>query len=139
MLLSLIGFLISLAMYKPRHFKESEFLRCIPPCNVKDMDEGFLYKLDQARDLCEYPFILNSAFRSVDWEKSHGRKGTSSHCNGLAVDLACKSSVVRLYMIRALFQAGFRRIGVYSTFLHVDDDDSKVSAFWIDTNDLTRG
>lgn len=103
------------------------------------MDEGFLYKLDQARDLSEYPFIINSAFRSVDWELSHGRKGGSSHCKGLAVDLACKSSVVRLYIIRSLFQVGFRRIGVYSNFIHVDDDDSKVSALWLDTQDIFRG
>lgn len=126
-------------MYNPRHFREPEFLRCKPACSLKDMDEGFMYKLDQARDICVYPFILNSAFRTVDYEKSHGRKGTSSHCKGLAVDLACSSSVVRLYIIRALFQVGFRRIGVYPTFLHVDDDDSKVSALWLDTKDITRG
>lgn len=122
-----------------RFFKEDEFTRCNPPCKLSDMNEEFMHKLDIARSLCEFPFIINSAYRSVDHEKSHGRTGTSSHCKGLAVDLACSSSVVRFFMLQSLLKVGFRRFGVYPTFLHVDDDVSKVSAIWLDKDSVCRG
>lgn len=126
-------------MYTPRFFKDSEFRRCNPPCRLADIDEGLLYKLDQAREICDFPFIVNSAYRTVDHELSHGRKGTSSHTKGLAVDLKCGSSHIRLKMVSALLQVGFHRIGVYPTFIHADIDEDKVSAMWLDNQDVTRG
>ena len=125
--------------YQPKYFTEDEFVRCTPSCKLSDMDEFTLWQLDKARDLAGIPFILNSAYRSVSYEKSKGRKGTSSHCKGYAVDLRCKSSHIRLQMVSALINAGFTRIGIYPTFIHVDADPDKVSAIWINTNDVTYG
>lgn len=118
-------------MIKLRYFKDEEFLKATPPCSLDDMDEEFMQKLDDARSLCSYPFVVNSAFRSKDYEKSKGRTGSSSHCKGLAVDISCLTSVARLKMILALFAVGFRRIGIYPTFLHVDMDISKPSSLFI--------
>lgn len=126
-------------MYKPRYFKESEFTRCTPPCKLSDMDEAFMYKLDEARDLSDFPFILNSAYRSKAYELSKGRKGTSSHCLGLAVDIACSSSFVRQSILSALIRVGFRRIGIYPSFIHVDADDDKLSAVWLDDSFICGG
>lgn len=126
-------------MYVPRFFKESEFRKCKPACDISDMKEDFLRKLDEARELARTPFIITSAFRSVDYEKSKGRKGTSSHCKGLAVDLLCKSSHVRMKIVSSLISVGFRRIGVYPTFIHVDMDEDKITTMWLSSSDITRG
>ena len=126
-------------MYSPKYFKDKEFVRASPSCHLVDMDEGFIYKLDQARELCEFPFIVNSAFRDVDYEKSKNRKGTSSHCKGLAVDLRCNSSYVRYFILDSLLRVGFRRIGVYNSYIHVDDDPDKVSGIWLNNTDVVAG
>lgn len=117
-------------MIKLRYFKPSEFEKCTPSCKIDDMDEEFMQKLDDARSICSYAFVLNSAYRSPEYERSKGRSGTSSHTKGLAVDISCLTSVCRLKMLLALLAVGFRRIGIYSTFLHVDSDISKPASIW---------
>lgn len=125
--------------YQPTYFKEAEFARCSPACKMSDLSDTLLHKLDAARELCGFPFIVNSAYRTVEYEKSKGRKGTSSHTKGLAVDLRCGSSYIRFRMVQALVQVGFCRIGLYPTFIHADLDDSKVSAIWLDETDICWG
>ena len=79
-------------MYQSVYFTDKEMTRCSPPCHLDDLDEFLLMRLDEAREICGFPFYVNSAYRSVAYEQSMARKGTSSHCKGLAVDLACKST-----------------------------------------------
>lgn len=126
-------------MYQPKYFVNDEFARCKPSCELSDMSERLMQMLDDAREICNFPFYVNSAYRSQAYELTKGRKGTSSHCKGLAVDLCCGSSFVRGKMLSALIKVGFTRIGIYPTFLHVDIDDSKINAIWINSNDVTRG
>lgn len=118
-----------------RFFKAAEFRRCTPRCAIDDMNPEFLRKLDSARELARTPFKLNSAFRSKEYELSKGRSGTSSHTKGVAVDIYCRSSRLRMRIVSSLVSVGFRRIGVYPTFIHVDDDDAKVAALWLTDND----
>lgn len=113
-----------------RFFKEAEFNMAVPSCSLLDMDPDFMRKLDDARTICSYPFVINSAYRSKEYEISKGRTGTSSHCKGLAVDISCITSICRLKMLIALLAVGFRRIGIYPTFLHVDIDVSKPACIW---------
>lgn len=126
-------------MYTPKYFKQEEFARCTPSCKLSDLSPALIWRLDQAREIAGVPFIVNSAFRSIEYEKSKGRKGTSSHCKGYAVDLSCKSSYIREKMLSALIVSGFRRIGIYPTFIHVDIDPDKVSAVWLSDKDVTYG
>lgn len=120
-----------LSMIKLRYFKPEEFEKCTPSCKIDDMDEEFMQKLDDARSLCSYAFVLNSAYRSPEYEREKGRSGSSSHCKGVAVDISCLTSICRLKMIMCLLAVGFRRIGVYPTFIHVDSDSSKMTSLWI--------
>ena len=115
-----------------RYFKPEEFVACNPPCSIDDMNEDFMRRLDDARSLCSYQFKLNSAFRSIDWERAQGRHfdGNGSHSKGVAVDISCLTSRARLQMLLSLLAVGFRRIGIYPTFLHVDSDTSKSPAIW---------
>lgn len=118
-------------MVRLRYFKPEEFEKATPACSIDDMDEAFLLKLDDARSICSVPFVINSAYRTPEYEREHDRPGTSSHCKGLAVDLRCTSAGNRLKMLLALMAVGFRRIGLYSTFIHVDMDVSKKSSIWL--------
>lgn len=113
-----------------RFFKESEFEQASPACKLSDMDPSFMQRLDDARALCSYAFNINSAYRSPEYERSRGRTGTSSHCKGKAVDLSCLTSRCRLQMLIALLAVGFRRIGIYPTFIHVDSDSDKSPSIW---------
>lgn len=120
-------------MIKLRYFKPQEFELANPSCSIEDMNEEFLLKLDDARAICSVPFIINSAFRSEAYEHQHTRHidNIGSHSKGLAVDLRCVSSSDRLKMVLALLAVGFRRIGLYKDFIHVDSDVSKPACIWL--------
>lgn len=117
-------------MIKLRYFQPSEFEKASPSCSIAQMDDEFLLKLDDARSICSVPFIINSAYRSPEYEREKFRSGSSSHCKGVAVDLRCVTPRERLKMVMALLAVGFRRIGIYKTFIHVDSDISKPSCLW---------
>lgn len=113
------------------YFKDGDFARCCPPCKLSDMSEDLLDILDYARSLYGRPMIITSAYRSKDYEHLKGRSGSSSHCKGVAVDIACHDSTTRLQMLLALTRAGFRRIGIGPNFIHVDVDESKAKTCWL--------
>lgn len=109
-------------MITARHFSESEFRACVPSCSLQNMKQGTMNRLDKAREIAGIPFVLNSAYRSVAWERSKGRTGTGAHTLGRAVDIRCNTSQNRMKIVRAALQAGFNRIGIGKTYVHLDDD-----------------
>lgn len=117
--------------YKSIYFKQEECRRCTPPCNISDLSDELLERLDYARSLLGSPIRLTSAYRSEDYEISKGRSGSSSHCKGLAVDIYCNSDFFRLELVKQLLRAGFRRIGIAKTFIHVDIDTRKPICLWL--------
>ena len=104
-----------------KYFTDEEFRKAKPSCSLSDMDEKFMSKLDLARDIAGVPFIVSSAYRSVDYEKKKGRSGTSRHTLGIAMDIRCYDNAIRFRIVNALLSVGFRRIGIASSFIHVDD------------------
>ena len=113
------------------YFKESEFKQCVPACSLQDMNQSTMKKLDAAREYAGIPVVLNSAYRSVEYEKSKGRKGTSAHTLGRAVDIRCNTDANRFKLIHALYRAGFTRIGIGKTFIHADDSPRhKQNVLW---------
>jgi uncharacterized protein YcbK (DUF882 family) len=100
-----------------KYFKEIEY----------KMDADFLAKLDKARELANIPFTINSAYRNADQNARAGGKPNSSHLKGLAVDIRANDSSTRYIVLNALIRVGFNRIGVASSFIHVDDDKEKAS------------
>ena len=112
-------------MIKSKYFKEKEFAACVPSCSLQDMQQHTMDKLDAARGLAGIPFVLNSAYRSPEWEKSKGRTGTGAHTAGCAVDIRCNASANRFKIVQACLLAGFTRIGIGKNYVHVDDDPAK--------------
>lgn len=109
-------------------FNPEEFTKCYPACDMEQMNTAFMDRLQTARTLAGVPFILNSAFRSVDYELSQNRTGKSLHTAGRAVDIKCVDAGTRYRIIEALIAVGFHGIGVGNTFIHVDDRD--LPLFW---------
>lgn len=112
-------------MIKCDYFSESEFERCVPKCKKSDMDSKFMERLNRARRVAGLPFVLNSAFRTVEHEKLMNRTGNSYHTKGRAVDIRCLDSNSRAVIVAALIRVGFHGIGISNTFIHVDDRQFK--------------
>ena len=103
------------------YFPPSDFTKCNPPCKKSDMHPETLCKLNNARHIAGIPFVLNSAYRSPAHDRARGRSGTGAHTLGRAVDIRCHADDTRWKIITAAIEAGFTRIGVADSFVHVDD------------------
>tara|TARA_B110000285_G_scaffold150592_1_gene168151 strand:- start:106 stop:483 length:378 start_codon:yes stop_codon:yes gene_type:complete len=117
-------------MNRLKWFKLEEFDSPDEVGSGEMMEEEFLERLDLARDIAGFPFIVNSGFRSIAHNKALKEKGykvakNSSHLLGWAADLHCGSGKRRFLMIEALLDAGFIRLGIGDTFIHVDCDPEK--------------
>ena len=106
------------------YFAPVEFERCTPPCHIEQMAPAFLERLDRIREAAGIPLVLNCAYRSREWDLAKGRSGNSAHTRGLAVDIRCLSDATRWRIIRAAIACGITRIGIGSTFIHLDADPS---------------
>jgi uncharacterized protein YcbK (DUF882 family) len=91
------------------------------------MDEQFMELLDHARAIAGIPFKINSAYRSIEINKKAGGKINSAHLVGKAADISCTDSRSRHIILSSLLDAGFNRIGIGATFIHVDSSNSKDS------------
>jgi uncharacterized protein YcbK (DUF882 family) len=105
-----------------KYFSPKEFKACTPPCDISQMDAGFLALLDGVREKAGIPLVLNSAFRSSEWELEQKRSGNSAHTRGLAVDIRCNTSQNRYRILAAAIECGVPRIGVGKTYIHLDND-----------------
>ncbi len=109
-----------------RFFRPEEFLcKCGCGAGVERMDPAMLAMLDEARRLAGIPFVVSSAYRCPAHNAAVGGVKDSAHARGHAVDIRCTSSQERFVMLAALMDAGFRRIELAPTWLHVDNDPDK--------------
>lgn len=115
-----------------RYFKLSEFDSPDKIGSGENMDEEFLQMLDNARHIAGIPFKINSGFRTKSHNKKVGGVSNSSHLYGVAADIKCDTDAERWVIVNALIQAGFTRIGIAKTFIHVDTDEDKNSnRIWV--------
>ena len=118
-----------------KYFKLSEFDSPDLEGSGSNMNYTFLEKLDYARGLAmdgekEVPFIITSGYRTKEYNKDLIKRGykasrNSSHLKGLAADISVKDSRQRFIVINSLLLAGFTRLGISDTFIHVDLDTEK--------------
>lgn len=114
-----------------KHFKISEFDSPDVKGSGVFMDEDFLEMLDEAREIANTPFKINSGYRTESHNKKVGGKATSSHTKGLAADIHCVNDRLRWVIVDALISVGFSRIGISKSFIHVDLDHDKNDAIWL--------
>lgn len=103
------------------YFHHNEFTRCNPSCKKSDMHPDTLARLNRMREIAGIPLVLTCAYRSPQHDRARGRSGTGAHTLGRAVDIRCNASDTRYKIITAAIEAGFTRIGVAGSFIHVDD------------------
>ena len=85
------------------HFSLGEFTisaKAMPPECKSYLEKGFnpenykalkysATKMEKVRALLNQPVIINCGLRTVEWEHYRGRKGTSQHVTGQAIDFVC--------------------------------------------------
>jgi len=115
-----------------KYFNYSEFDSPDVQGSGQLMDKTLLEMLDEVREKFDKPIHITSGFRTPAHNESVGGKmpdengnSGSSHLKGLAVDISCKNSADRFYLINCLLDVGFSRLGVGNTFIHADIDFEK--------------
>ena len=113
-----------------KYFKLSEFDCPFEEGSGSKMNYTFLEKLDQARGLAGIPFKITSGYRTKEYNEDLIRRNykaskNSSHLKALAADISVKDSKSRFIVFNSLLLAGFTRIGIADTFIHVDLDLEK--------------
>jgi uncharacterized protein YcbK (DUF882 family) len=99
------------------YFTDSE-LKC-KCCGKLIIDELFLAKLNAARAIAEFQFIVTSGYRCIKHNADVGST-SSNHTSGKAADIRCLDSFDRFYMVRAMLEAGMLGIGISKEFIHCD-------------------
>ena len=113
-----------------KYFEPSEFVCDGVECYDK-MSDDLLRLLSVARHAAGIPFKINSSWRSEAANKRVGGKPNSAHTRGNAVDIACTNSSDRFMILDACMVAGFTRIGIAKTFIHIDvDEDLPDNVIW---------
>jgi uncharacterized protein YcbK (DUF882 family) len=108
-----------------RHFNISEFDSPDEPGSGQYMDDEFLEMLDNARHMAGIPFKINSGYRTKEHNREVGGLRNSAHLDGFAADISATTSRERMWIVASLLEAGFNRIGIGKTFIHVDNDPHK--------------
>ena len=106
-----------------KDFSAYEF-QCPCGCGRSEMDSAFVRQLQCLRDLYG-PLKINSGFRCAEHNRAVGGGPESSHLDGLAADINCRSSYDRFRLVSMAFLVGFARIGIGTDFVHVDTDPLK--------------
>lgn len=96
------------------YFKASEF---VAPAK---MEYGLIKRLDVARGVAAHPFVITSSWRSAAHNAAVGGEPNSAHLTGEGVDITAITSRARFHILRGLYAAGFKRLGVYRTHIHAD-------------------
>jgi uncharacterized protein YcbK (DUF882 family) len=103
-----------------------------PPQFVLDNIDNLAQQLQIARDYFGEPMVFTSGYRCLKLNKAVGGVANSAHTTGSAVDIEFNNEAQAKKLIEALIKAGFKRIGLGWSFIHVDIDHTKPHpAVWL--------
>jgi uncharacterized protein YcbK (DUF882 family) len=114
-----------------RYFKTEEFASRYEAGSGSKMDPKFLSTLDNIRHDCGFPFVITSAYRTIEHNKSVGGAQNSAHLRGHAVDIRCSDGAQRLAIVSNAIKHGIKRIGIAKTFVHLDNDPTLPNSIWV--------
>jgi uncharacterized protein YcbK (DUF882 family) len=109
-----------------KYFKREEF--ACTHCGDNKINDKFLAQLDIARAHSGVPYIITSGYRCPIHNAEVGST-SSNHTSGMAADISVSNGQIRGKILRGLYLAGFKRVGVAKTFIHVDMMDLVESAW----------
>jgi len=120
-----------------KYFTRSEFASPDLKDSGDKMSNEFLEMLDEARGVAtevsgkDFPFKINSGYRTIEHNKKVGGIENSPHTKGLAADISVTDSRSRYIVLNSLLLVGFTRFGISDTFIHVDlDTERKQNIIW---------
>jgi len=113
-----------------KNFSRNEF-SCACGCGQSLIQMQLVEALQRARN--EFGSItITSGVRCPGHNRKVGGQQFSSHLNGWAADLHCFHSTYRFKLVEALRRAGFSRLGIAQSFVHVDCDPNKTpGVIWL--------
>jgi uncharacterized protein YcbK (DUF882 family) len=112
-------------MWRWPNFRIEEFL--CPLSGEMYMHEPSLDALQKFRDLLGQPVYVNSGHRSPVYNAMVGGAPLSMH-KKLAFDVSLRNHTGRRSLLGIARTAGFRGIGLYKSFIHLDCRENP--AFW---------
>lgn len=100
------------------------------------IDRAAMDSLQRLRTLIGRPLIINSGYRSPEYNKKVGGAPKSQHVLGKAFDIKLTKEVSRDLIKYLAPNAGFSGIGDYDTFVHVDTGPQR---YWDLRTSATKG
>ena len=117
-----------------KNFSVAEF-KCNDGSDSVMVDKKLAALLQEIRNHFGKPVIINSAYRTAEYNKKAGGSSNSLHLYGKAADI--KIDGVSPYSIAKYCQSlGVKGIGLYDTFVHVDTREAKY--YWRTSRSSTR-
>jgi uncharacterized protein YcbK (DUF882 family) len=98
---------------------------------LKTPHPALVLKLNVMRMTLNRPLTINSGIRCKYWNTKSGGTGTQ-HIDAEAADIRVSGSRERYQVAEAAYKAGFKRIGIAKTFVHVDvGKDADQEVLWL--------
>lgn len=94
-----------------------------------EMNPKFIHKLDHLRQVCGFPFIVTSGYRSKNHSAEKSKANPGTHAQGIACDIAVSGGRQRMQIVKHAAALNFTGIGVAKGFVHVDIRDTN-SVLW---------
>lgn len=108
-----------------KYFNYSEFdSPDLPGSGKKFMSKKFIETLDKIREEVGVPFIINSGYRTPEYNARPDVGGVpnSAHIRGRAADIRTPSGYKQKEIAKAAVKHGITRIGFGTNFIHLDND-----------------
>lgn len=100
-----------------QYFTDDE-LRC-KCCEKLVIDLDFRTRLNNARALAGFAFVVTSGYRCEQHNQAVGSTSTN-HVLGKAADIKCTNGWTRYAIVRAMIEANMMGIGIGNYFIHCD-------------------
>ncbi|MCR4323011.1 MAG: D-Ala-D-Ala carboxypeptidase family metallohydrolase [Candidatus Azambacteria bacterium] len=101
--------------------------------DTEQLQPKLVRMLEVAQEIAGTGFSITSGFRTVKENLEVGGVNGSSHLTGEAVDIACKNSMRRLRILKALLAVGFTRIGIAPEHIHCDISETRAqNVLWLE-------
>ena len=92
------------------------------------VDSELVEKLQIIRNYFNRPVVINSGYRNEDWNRKVGGSPNSQHMKGKAADIYVSGKSPK-EVAEFAKKIGFRGVGLYDTFVHVDTRDKP--SYWV--------
>ena len=107
-----------------RYFDRDEFT--CKETGENEIKNSFITKLDDLREVCGFPFVITSGYRSPRHSVEIIKPGGGGeHTKGHAADIAVNNAAQRFELVKQALALGFTGIGVANSFVHVDTRKSE--------------